>query len=268
MPVPKKNNKMGDRQGIRVTGACVRGRRHENSGQPCQDAYAIASGPDGVWGVAIADGLGSASHSDTGASIAVDIACKAVLQVRPVSPVNEVEELIRQAFTHAREAILAEAASKGIIPAAFASTLMVVLFSNEKISIGHIGDGIAVGIKDGRAEILSPPGWSEYANETACLVQPDWESQLRIAHHTQVEQCIIATDGCQGALATRNGGVYHPHEPFVRPLISFIRKKIECNGNPDPDIAALLTSERMQELSGDDKTLVVLLGNQYRPQTP
>ena len=136
-----------------------------------------------------------------------------------------------------------------------------------KICIGHIGDGIVVGMRNGELKILSSPDTGEYANETACLVETNWEHNLRITQLTEVDQCIIATDGCQGALAIRKEGKFQPYEPFILPLLSFISKKIGMHENPDSDIAGLLASQRMQEFSGDDKTLVVLV-NPHHPDHP
>ena len=69
----KKNNRH-----LWITGASVKGRRHEQSGQPCQDAFAIA-GEGERWGIAVADGVGSASHAETGAFIAVNKAVQSLL---------------------------------------------------------------------------------------------------------------------------------------------------------------------------------------------
>ncbi len=247
---------------IRIFGDSVRGNRHIQSGQPCQDAYAaLCSGS--IWGVAVADGLGSAVHADAGARIAVDTASRATVADHE-SPDLQPEERIRQAFLKAREAVRTEAEKQGMAPADFASTLIVACYSDGKITIGHIGDGIAVGIREGSAILLSPPGESEYANETASLMQSDWERQLRISPTVEVDHAVIVTDGCQGAVAVKRDGGYQPHEPFILPLLSFIEKKVQTGQDPEPDIAALLSSRKMQDLSGDDKTLVIL----FREQVP
>ncbi|PWR70135.1 PP2C family serine/threonine-protein phosphatase [Methanospirillum lacunae] len=247
---------------IRISGSSVRGNRHIQSEQPCQDAYAVAYSKNG-WGIAVADGLGSAGHSDAGARIAVDTASKVVIADFECPDIS-VEERIRQAFLKAREAVIKEASELEISPSEFASTLIVAFYSGERITLGHIGDGIAVGTKKDQAVLLSSPGESEYANETASLIQTDWENQLRITPCFEIDHVIIATDGCQGALAVKRDGRYQPHEPFILPLISFIERKISVNLSPEPDISTLLSSKKMQELSGDDKTLVVI----FREQVP
>jgi len=241
---------------IRIFGDSVRGNRHIQSGQPCQDAYAaLCSGK--IWGVAVADGLGSAEHADEGARIAADNAAQAVVD-DPDSPDPQPEERIKKAFFKAREAVLTESEEQGMAPKEFASTLIVACYSDGKIIIGHIGDGIAVGIREGNAVILSQPGESEYANETASLMQADWERQLRITPTIEIDHAVIVTDGCQGAVAVKRGGGYQPHEPFILPLLSFIEKKVQTGQDPESDITTLLSSRKMQDLSGDDKTLVIL----------
>ncbi len=245
---------------INITGASVRGNRHVQSGQPCQDAYAAVCSAN-IRGVAVADGLGSAEHADAGARIAVDTASQMVI-ADPESPDIKPEERVRQAFCIAREAVITEAEKQGISPEEFASTLIVACYSDGNITIGHIGDGIVVGIKDGHSTVLSPPGESEYANETASLMQSDWERQLRISPTFEIDHAVIATDGCQGAVAVKRGASFQPHEPFLLPLLSYIEKKYQNNQNPEPDISSLLTSRKMQELSGDDKTLVILFREQ------
>lgn len=167
---------------------------------------------------------------------------------------------IRDSVRRARDSIVTRAIINKTEPSSYASTLIIGVYMRGKVTIGHIGDGIVVGVQEGKPIILSPPGPAEYANETACLVQDDWEKDLRIAEFTGIEACIIATDGCQNALATRSSGEYSPHEPFILPLISFIKGKMDLNIDPKPDITALLTSPRMEQLSGDDKTLIVLIG--------
>lgn len=245
---------------IRISGSSVRGNRHIQSDQPCQDAYAVAHS-ENVWGIAVADGLGSARHSDTGARIAVDTASRIIIADIECHDIT-VEERIRRAFLKAREAVVNEANKREMNPPEFASTLIVAFFSDERITIGHIGDGVAVGTRKGQSVLLSSPGDSEYANETASLMQSDWENQLRITPPIEIDHVIIATDGCQGALVIKREGMYQPHEPFILPLLSFIEKKISANLNPESDISALLSSRKMQDLSGDDKTLVVIFREQ------
>ena len=249
----------GNTRGITVTGACVQGERHIRTGEPCQDAFFWSPIPGGVV-TAIADGLSSAVHAETGARIAVERVCRAVVSSYGVQSDPDQNDLIRHAIREARRGVIEEAERAGARPSLYGSTLIVAILGNGTLTVGHIGDGIAAGVQKGTTLIISGPGESEYANETACLTQHDWESFLRITEAVHIEALILATDGCQGAIAIRKNGDLNPYDPFILPLVSFIRKKTESGIDPAPDITGLLTSIRMRELSGDDKTLVILLG--------
>lgn len=257
MGVKEEERHLAGETRMAVAGACIRGVRHIQTGDPCQDAWYSSMLDGGGVVVAVADGLSSAVHAQKGAMIAVSEACKSITPVtaRSFCP----EELVRTAVEKSRDAVLCVAAAASALPSSYASTLIIAYYHDEILTVGHIGDGIVAGIKDGEPLIISPPARSEYINETASLTQPDWRSHLRISICGHVDSCIIATDGCQGALSVRKGTEYLPYDPFVIPLISFIRKKLRYNGDCTPDIENLLISPRMQELSDDDKTLVILL---------
>ncbi|PKL60427.1 MAG: hypothetical protein CVV33_02730 [Methanomicrobiales archaeon HGW-Methanomicrobiales-4] len=246
---------------IIVTGACVQGERHAKTGQPCQDAFFWSPIREHGVVVAIADGLSSATHAETGAKIAVEAVCQAVVSAYDTQKVpGEQKELMKKAFTKAHAAVISKAEEAGISPTHYGSTLITAVFCDGNLTVGHIGDGIIAGIQEGKTHIISEPGQSEYANETACLVQSDWEAHLQVRESSLVNAVVLATDGCQGAVATRQNGDLHPYDPFLLPLVSFVRKKTNNGEDPTSDITGLLSSSRMLELSGDDKTLVILLG--------
>lgn len=251
--------------GIRIFSARVTGSSHEAGGKPCQDACAFA-GDEEIKILAVADGLSSASHAEEGAAISVQEATR-IDPERP-SPGQDPVMFIMDACHRAREAVIRHAAEAGMHPATYASTLIIAVYQNSTVTVGHIGDGIVIGVSEGRTHIVSPPESGEYANETACLVQPDWETHLRITPPGRADDLILSTDGCQAAMAQRSGGVWHPHDPFILPLISYIRKKITDQINPTADVIKLLQSSRMQNLSGDDKTLLILIGPACKASGP
>jgi len=245
---------------IIVIGACVCGERHAKEGKPCQDTFSWSHIPENGVVVALADGLSSKPCAETGARIGVEAVCEAVVSAyRENNPIDQ-KVLIREAFRIAHQKVMNEAERTGINSSSYGTTLIGAIFFNRRITVGHIGDGIVAGIQEGKTLIISEPGQSEYANETASLVQPDWETHLRVTEAPDIDAGILTTDGCQGAVATRQSGNLHPYDPFLLPLISFIRKKTDNGEDSSSDITSLLTSSRMLELSGDDKTLVILLG--------
>ena len=260
MPGDKESNRSENlSERIIVTGACVRGERHVREGLPCQDAFSWHRITEKIVIIALADGLSSEPYADTGARIAGETICKAFISAyehQNVMP-DDRKVLMRDAFRTAHEAVISEAHLAGIDPSRYGSTLIGALFGNGVLTVGHIGDGIVAGLQEGKSIIISEPCQSEYANETSCLVQPDWETHLRITEVSHIEAGILATDGCQAAIATRISGNLHPYDPFILPLISFARKKNTHGEDASADISSLLISSRMQTLSGDDKTLVI-----------
>ncbi len=246
---------------ILITGACSRGSRHTQEGTPCQDAWICLPVHNGGWVIVAADGLSTARHAREGAEMAVQTAGEALARSCSEQQQAGYEPgvLIRQAAGAAHQIILQKAAEQGEHPSSFASTLIIALCIGETVSVGHIGDGIVAGVREGENLILSAPQQGEYANETACLMQHDWEDHLRLGNHELIEACIIATDGCQGAVAVREKGGYQPYDPFITPLLSFVRQRLIAGHDPRPDLAALLLSPRMETLSGDDKTLIIMV---------
>lgn len=65
---------MKDTSWWRVAAVSVCGSSHEKTGQSCQDAYYWEALPDGTILAAVADGAGSAAHSEVGAAVATQAA--------------------------------------------------------------------------------------------------------------------------------------------------------------------------------------------------
>jgi hypothetical protein len=255
---------MPDKEGIFISGVCVRGARHIQADEPCQDAWQSEDLTDGSIVVVVADGLSSAPHAQEGAMIVVSEVCRTFMSADPAR-FSGLEDLIRFSAEKARQKVLTAATKARVHPSSFASTLIITHYNGKTLTVGHIGDGLVAGTHADLSFIISPPGQSEYANETACLTQADWETQFRVVRCPHADACIITTDGCQGAVSIKKGTEYKPYEPFVNPLITFTRKKRESGEDPSSDIKKLLISPRMQDLSGDDKTLIILLGSGRMP---
>lgn len=69
----------------RVAAASVCGSSHEKTGQPCQDALYWEVLPDGTLLAAVADGAGSAAHSDIGAAVATQATVKSLASALPAN---------------------------------------------------------------------------------------------------------------------------------------------------------------------------------------
>src|SRR5437867_2969730 len=96
-------------------GASVAGTSHRQRCVPCQDAFRLcAFGPVGEWlAIAAADGAGSASHSEVGATTACDELVRRV-QLNPEQLLAR--EAIGTLFSEVRPSLFARAESLGVRP--------------------------------------------------------------------------------------------------------------------------------------------------------
>jgi hypothetical protein len=244
----------------RVVGAQAAGTSHLKQNLPCQDAQAyrlLALGQGEVLAAALADGAGSAEHSDQGSACAVEAALLAVeselagsdpLQIDPAG-------LLRLAFETARLALEELAARQEISLRSLATTLTVVLAHGGGLAAGQLGDGAVVVKTSGQELItLTQPQRGEYANETYFLSQENAMDRLQISHLAEpVEALAVLSDGLMRLALKMPGG--EPHPPFFAPLFGFAASA----SGPDAQsqLEDFLNSERVCARTDDDKSLVL-----------
>lgn len=237
-------------------GVSVAGVRHIRNQVPCEDSCVHAVFPDCSI-IAVADGLSSAGNGKTGAEIGTR-ACVDAASVLAREEGITPEDLIRQAVSAGRSAIQAFAEMEMNPIASYGTTMLIAYVSHAGSWCGHIGDGVAVNVRGDEVSLLSGPGHSEYANETAVLTASDWEKSLRISSGP-AGTLVLATDGCQGAVIRRENGRYMPYLPFILPFVHSLYRFVDEKRDVAAEIRDLLSSERMQALSSDDMTLAVVL---------
>jgi hypothetical protein len=244
----------GDRAGSDaavILGASVIGDAHVRAGLPCQDAFRTIVG-DGTVVIAVADGLGSASRSDLGATVASDIAAAAAFDAANGDPSRAALE----GMVAGREALEALAQSEGHALSDLACTLIVAV-KTDRIGIAHIGDGAAVGLRSGEPYVLSPPAASEYLNEVDPLTAKDWIDNVRpVVCMDDIDAIGVFTDGCHHAAVRRDNGHLTAHQGFFGPLFRFVASGVPVD-EAELALAELLKGPKMSEHSDDDKTLVL-----------
>src|SRR5438045_2719653 len=105
-------------------GDSVAGTSHRARGVPCQDAFRFSA--FGEWLViAVADGAGSASHSDVGATLACDEFIRRVAALDPAMLIDR--EGMTALFGEVRAALVAEAERNGVKPREVACTALLAL---------------------------------------------------------------------------------------------------------------------------------------------
>ncbi len=250
-----------------VLGAAVRGVSHERLEMPCQDALAFQVLPGEVLSVALADGAGSATFSDAGAQGAVAAALDAMANAYQSGLPEDKEgwhAVMREVFAKAKQAVLDLAESSDEPVRAYACTLTCAFAipgeRTDRLVAAQIGDGAVVAMDmDESLFTVTRLQRGEYANETHFLVQEDALDQLVIdVVDRPVKAMAVMSDGLI-RLALKMPS-QEPHTPFFTPLFRFAASVEEDDTKRDAagdQLAAFLSSERVNARTDDDKSLVL-----------
>ena len=199
--------------------------------------------------MAVADGAGSASHADTGATTACDEFIRRVGLVPPetlLTPDGMVE-----LFRDVREAVLAEAERLGVSGRELACTALLAVIGPSVAAFAQIGDGAMV-VGD---RVIFWPEPAEYANATDFLTDDDWAAKLHFAMtDVPVTEVAVLTDGLQRLALDFQGKA--PHAAFFRPLFDALRSATDVEALVEP-FRDFLDSPRVNARTDDDKTLVI-----------
>ena len=244
--------------GWSLIGATIRGGNHVLEGIPCQDVHAYQFEGDTLF-LAVADGVSSASKAHLGANLAVQTALQeGVALFKAARPVTEKGwiDLLHSSFESSRARLTEEASSLNTPLSDYATTLILAILHPEGLAAGHIGDGAVVCLDaEGEFRTICPPQNGEFANETFSLTLPDaLDRMVCTIHPAPVQALALFSDGVQRFSIHQND--FSPHVPFFAPLFTQLEgvKEIE---NAAQSLSMFLSSEKVQSLSGDDKTLVL-----------
>jgi hypothetical protein len=199
---------------LRGAAAAIAGLGHKRTGVHCQDAALyrhIRQGPAAI--VVLADGAGSASHSDLGARHAVSTAAAYILenfeQIWTEPDAGAISKVMRNVLD-------TEANKAGVPTATLACTLLFVAARAERDGTrwiaGNLGDGLVVSDVGSTLEVLIGPERGEFANTTIFLTSPNVESHLRlqIGWAPINSGFLLMTDGAAESLYRRRDGMLAP----------------------------------------------------------
>ncbi|TPW10016.1 MAG: Serine/threonine protein phosphatase, partial [Halothiobacillaceae bacterium] len=233
---------------------------HKKRGVPCQDVGEVQFTPQGMLIVAVADGAGSALHSELGASIAVDAAMLGLAErfstEELVGTEHDTRELLRDVAREARQQVINAAHKLDVEKGQLACTLILCVASRTRVVVLHIGDGaVVIRMVDGGLQTLSAPVNGEYFNETHFLTDDTFDACGRFSACFGLPQEIaVITDGLE--LTAIDIKTYVPFAPFFNPLMDFFRDA-ESSDFARMEIEALLQSPRVAERTSDDLTLIL-----------
>jgi len=175
-------------------GVTQKGAYHEQEGTVCQDAHNIAILEEDLAIGAVADGLGSETHSDIASKLAVEIAVAYCgKRIKENLSDDEIKVVIKNSFIEALDAINEKAQSDGNDSDQYDTTLALVVYKKGKIIYGNSGDsGIIVMNIDGTFE----PVTTQQRDENGCVFplffgEEKWEFGVK----ENIASVLLATDG-------------------------------------------------------------------------
>lgn len=243
--------------------ASVRGTGHVRTGTRLQDAkrcFEISS-RQGLVSliVVISDGAGSANFGGEGASIVCrTLATSAAVTLREAAELPS-DQIVWSWVDEIRDRIHLAASKRNQTPRDFAATMILLLATPEGILTAHIGDGAAVGRNRASRgwHVLSSPVHGEYAS-TTYFVTDDPAPKLRITRYQDDFDAIcVFSDGIENLVLDHVSGEASP--AFFVPIAKPLDGASESGKNYalSKGLASFLDSDRLNERTDDDKTLII-----------
>lgn len=244
----------------------IPGPYHIKNGIPCQDAYCIRKTPDGVMVAAVADGLGSETHSDKGAKIASSFVVTFCKQhYKPEMTEHEVISLLRRAYTKAYALVEKTAINERNDVDQYDCTLCTVIYDGKTLYYGQSGDsGIIVGSNDGGYYKITEQQRDEDNNVYPLCFGPEYWEFGKVKGN--VVSVMLMTDGvweqaCPPILKNEQQQIN----------IGFVEMFLNHFGLDDSEVRNLEkeANRYMRNFSpkrlDDDKTIVVIINSEAKP---
>ena len=244
----------------------IPGPYHIKNGIPCQDAYCIRETPDGVIVAAVADGLGSETHSDKGAKIASSFVVTFCKQnYKPEMTEHEVISLLKRAYTKAYALVEKTAISEGNDVDQYDCTLCTVIYDGKTLYYGQSGDsGLIVGSNDGGYYKITEQQRDEDNNVYPICFGPEYWEFGKVKGN--VVSVMLMTDGvweqaCPPILKNEQQQIN----------IGFVEMFLNHFGLDDSEVRNLEREANRymrnfsQKRLDDDKTIVVIINSEAKP---
>jgi hypothetical protein len=207
--------------------------------------------------LACADGAGSASHADHGASLACRQVCHLVRSdLREGLSLSRVErDTVVSWHVRLHAELRRQAEALGCPIEQLACTLLLAVIGEKTAVFSQIGDGVIV-TRDGEGYgAVFWPQTGEYINSTNFVTDPEFASALEVEiWQERVDELALLTDGLQ-PLALHYS-TRRTHQPFFAPMFQRLRA-----AQPGEGLAAalrqFLSCAAVNARTDDDKTLVL-----------
>ena len=237
----------------------------------CQDSNSIETLHNGWVVAAIADGLGSAKHSDIGARLAVEQILRFVKMNSPDSWHEEsLISLLRTAFHSALREIKDRAANDGNAIKDYDTTLTSVIYNGANVIFGHVGDGGIIVLNPyGDFSILTVAQKGEEFNEVMPLRSSPDNWLFGVSNET-IAALLMLTDGiydiaCPWLIAKQEQRIYVNYvRQFMDRNVLSVKTAADFE-NAKKEIEAFFTSDLSRQIT-DDKTILGIINTDIMPE--
>lgn len=206
--------------------------------------------------IAVADGAGSASHSEIGAAII----CHELAMRIPDAPLTYLfdRDYMISLLTDIRQTVSQKAEALNIPVRELAATVLLAIVAPHAASFAQLGDGaIVVDESTETYRTIFWPDEGEYVNSTHFLTDRSFAQSVRFETISQpLHRIAVFTDGIQRLALDFTTGT--PHPGFFRPLFSELQGPVSYQ-TLNQAFHAFLASEALNARTDDDKTLVVAI---------
>ncbi|MEH2023939.1 PP2C family serine/threonine-protein phosphatase [Nostoc sp.] len=213
------------------------GTSHQKQEILCQDYVDYRIFDDVIVG-AVADGTGSAKHSDVGSKLAVETVLKCFSEInefpqnkafsQPLSK-EEAEEVFVKIVNQVIKELQKQAEEGDYSVNDLACTLLVFVATPDWVAAMQIGDGfIVLRSQESEYKLLFQPDKGEFVNETTFITSTNAVKDMQVKVISEKQEFICAsTDGLE-KVAIRLSD-WKPFLPFFKPLEEYLHEPV----NPD-----------------------------------
>lgn len=266
-------------------GASSIGKSHIDSNLPNQDSIYLQKTQDGMVAV-VCDGAGSAKFSQAGAAFFSQSIGKMLLSLGVNHSVSisgiafdlvKVKQQIVEQLSQIRLDLQSQLPAESSLRDYHTTFTGLLIHANHQALLVQIGDSPLITSQFvvrhphidyfTNLQVYGDDSKNEYVNETHFITQDNWQSFLRVEpiDLSQVDCLALMSDGCadlvfEGASVTPK--IYRPF--FGNLLFNLTQSQSSQQGSAI--IEQALDNPATYRLTGDDKSLVVLLKNQQHYQ--
>ena len=186
----------------------ARGHGHLRDGTPVQDRTKYVS-RGGVQALCLADGAGSASHSQFGAQAVVEEGCAALVEQFAGYAASDDGVQVKVDLLGRLATKVAQVAERhAVLPDSLASTFLCVAVSGTRFLGAHVGDGVVGYLKDGELKVISAPDNTEFVNQTTFVTSARALESMRLVRGSLdgVSGFILMSDGTAESLYNPRSG--------------------------------------------------------------